>query len=109
MSSFIVRVGSVGEILHLRRCKSLLTSSSSYCGGCPLSVCWCAGEVVSQEKSLDSGGMVHGVPCADPKCCIFLVIRRSVMSLLSVSSLQSVACFGGVSSVGTSICVTSEW
>ena len=65
--------------------------------------------VVSQEKAVDKGGMVHGVPCADPKCLMLRSIRHEVISSGSVICLPCLACLGGVLSLGISMWFTSEF
>ena len=67
MNSLSVMVGVYGAMHRFSRVRSWLMSGSSCSGGDPSSVFLCAGEVVSHENSVERGGIVHGVPCADPK------------------------------------------
>ena len=65
-------------------------------------------DVALQSKLVESGGTVKGVPCAEPKCLVFLSKIRSVTDAGSMIRFQDVASFGGVSSVGTSSWVTRD-
>ena len=106
MNCWIVNVASVEVVGRLKCDKRRRIKSDGLCGGLPSRVLVASSEVAVQLKDWHKGGIVNGVPCAEPKCLVF----RSKSSLLtssgSVTVFHSLDCFGGRLSFGISRCVT---
>ena len=69
MNCAMVNVGSVGVVGRLRCRRSRRIRSEGLGGGWPSRVFVAARDVAVQLKESQRGGIVNGVPCADPKCC----------------------------------------
>ena len=67
-----------------------------------------AGEVDSQLKSVDNGGLAKGVFLETPKCCSLRWKRRVLIVVGSVIVVHDLDCLGGRLSSGMSNVVTRD-